>query len=279
MYQGLVLARIFGTPTLTRLNFMGPGMHGALRARRWLANESDHVVAESRAVGRWAAKACGLPETQVPVLESGVDVARFAGPTAAVREAMRATLEIEPGAAVLGLVGRLDLAEKGQEIMLRALPTVLEKHPRSVLLVVGDGPDRRRCGELVGTLGLGAAVRFLGQREDVQDVLAATDLVVVPSLCEEGFPFIAMEAQAAGRPVVASRSGGLPEAVIDQVTGIIVPKGDAASLATAIFRLLDDPVFARRLGDNGRVRTRSSTWERHVEELTRLYEQIAAEAR
>jgi glycosyltransferase involved in cell wall biosynthesis len=150
--------------------------------------------------------------------------------------------------------------------MLRA------RHPDAVLLLVGDGPDRARCEALVEQLGLVRAVRFAGHRHDIADILAALDVAVVPSVCEEGFPFVALEASAAGRPVVAFESGGLPEAVLNGQTGIVVPKGDLAGLSGAIAKLLQDPALARHLGEGGRQNAMRFSMSEHVSELINLYE-------
>ncbi|MGH6945570.1 MAG: glycosyltransferase family 4 protein, partial [Geminicoccaceae bacterium] len=111
---------------------------------------------------------------------------------------------------------------------------------------------------------------------DIPDLLAAVDVAAVPSMCEEGLPFVALEAAAASRPVVAFRSGGLPEIVLHEETGIIVPKGDADGLAQAIARVLADPELARRLGANGRRHAARFTLSRHVERLMAVYDAILA---
>lgn len=277
MIVGLMLGRLAGIATLTRFNNMERVVRSTVLAHRWLGRERDHMIAVSRAVSCWATKAYRVPEGGVPVVDNGVDVVRFGAPAEVVRQRVRSALGIEADTPVIGLIGRVDLTQKGQDVAIRAMPEILARHPQALLLVVGDGPDRAQCEEQARRAKLETCVRFTGRREDVPDVLAATDIVMVPSTCEDAFPSIAMEAQAAGRPVVVSRSGGLPEVVLNEETGLVVPKCDPAALARAVVRLLDDPDLARRLAINGRARAKTFSLERHVEALTCLYEQLVAE--
>jgi glycosyltransferase involved in cell wall biosynthesis len=217
-----------------------------------------------------------LPDARIRVVYPGHDVARFAAPSAGARERLRAALDVAESAPVITVTGRLASAQKGQEFLIRALPDILGQCPDAVLMVVGDGPDRATLEALVRELGLRRAVRLLGHRDDIPDLLAATDVLVVPSLCDDAFPFTALEGLAAGRPVVASAAGGLPEIVRDGETGFLVPKGDASALVDATLRLLRNPALAQRLGRAGSAFAARLTVEAHVEELTQLYEEIAA---
>jgi glycosyltransferase involved in cell wall biosynthesis len=206
------------------------------------------------------------------VLYSGHDSDHFASPPPAARARIRAEFALADDIPVIGLVGRLDVAQKGQDVMIGALSTIRARRRDAVLLLVGDGPDRALCEALVRRLGLHEAVRFAGHRHDMADILAAVDVAVVPSVCDEGLPLVAIEASAAGRPVVAFESGGLPEVVEHERTGIIVPKGSTEGLVEAIARVLDDPDLARRLGEDGRRYASRFSLPAHVNELTDLYE-------
>jgi glycosyltransferase involved in cell wall biosynthesis len=125
-------------------------------------------------------------------------------------------------------------------------------------------------------LGIQAHVHFLGWREDVPDVIRAADVMVLPSL-DEGLPIAILEAMACGRPVVATPVGGVPEAVVDGQTGYLVPPKDPAALAEAVLRLLDDPILARRLGDEGRRRAETVlSIGRVASRVESLYEELTA---
>jgi glycosyltransferase involved in cell wall biosynthesis len=173
-------------------------------------------------------------------------------PAARAREDVRAELEAAPGQPLLVTVARLH-PQKGLDVLLAATRTWSDRWPPPVLAVAGSGPleaELRRLAE-----GSGAAVRLLGARDDVPDLLAAADVVVLPSRWEAR-ALVAQEALRAGRPLVASAVGGIPELVGDGAR--LVPPGDAAALAAAVAELLDDPTAAGALAERGRAR--AATW-------------------
>ena len=170
------------------------------------------------------------------------------------------------------MVGRLS-AEKQHLLLIAAFPRLLAAHPRSVLLVVGDGPLRQQCQQLAERLGIAHAVRFAGYRADVPQVLAAMDLVAAPS-SREGFPYSVLEASAAGRPVVAFRVGGMPEVVADGESGLLIAPQDAIGFIDGIAQLLEQPLLARRLAEGARKRAAEFTIEDHVRRLEMLYRSL-----
>jgi glycosyltransferase involved in cell wall biosynthesis len=244
-----------------------------LISSRWTA------IAVSDAARKWAMQDLRIAPERIRVLYNAVDVDRFASPHPAARVRVRGEFALGDDTPVIGLIGRLDVAQKGQDVMIRAMSAVRTHRPDAVLLLVGDGPDRARCEALVEQFKLDRAVRFAGHRRDIADILAALDVAVVPSVCDEGLPFVAIEATAAGRPVVASNSGGLPEIVLHDQTGIIVSKGDVGGLAAAVTRVLDDPGLAVRLGEGGRRHASRFSLARHVDELMDMYEAVLDEHR
>jgi glycosyltransferase involved in cell wall biosynthesis len=147
---------------------------------------------------------------------------------------------------VLGALTR----RKGHAILLRAAATV----PGLRYVFCGDGEEAPALERAAA--GLAGAVRFAGFRRDIPACLAAADIVAVPSL-QEGLGVAALEAMAAARPVVASRVGGLAEAVVDGETGLLVPPGEPAALAAALGRLARDLDLRARLGEAGRARVRA----------------------
>ena len=144
---------------------------------------------------------------------------------------------------------------KGHRFLLEALNDLRGDFPRARLLIVGEGTERPRLEERVESLSLGDIVTFTGFRTDVLDILRAADLFVLPSLLE-GLPYTGLEAMASGLPVVATSVDGLPEAVLDGETGLLVPPSDAGALRDALARLLSDAALADRLGSGGRERGR-----------------------
>jgi len=160
----------------------------------------------------------------------------------------RRTLGLPDDAWIVALPGRL-ARWKGQDVLVRALPAL----PGAVAVLAGgawrdDPAPTVALRQLAADLGVADRVRLLGVREDMENVLAAADVVVQPSTGREPLGNAALEAAAAGRPVVASAHGGLPEVITDGKTGLLVPPGDPAALAAALRRLHEDPELAAWLG-------------------------------
>lgn len=216
---------------------------------RWLYNGGvDAVLAISEDVRR-VLIADGVGAARIRVVPSGVDVARFDAATS-MRAATRAALGVADEACCIVLVGALE-TRKGHAVLLDAVAT-LGDLPLAVRCA-GSGGEADALATRTVALGLGDRVRFLGPVGDVAPLFAAADVAVLPSLAE-GLGVAALEAMASGLPVIASRVGGLPEAVVDGETGILVPPGDPAALAGALRRLATDPVLAARWGAAGRAR-------------------------
>jgi glycosyltransferase involved in cell wall biosynthesis len=272
---GRIAARLTQRPVIAHFHSMVPMTPGLGMAQRRLTPRTATGLAVSKAVRNWAMREFAFAPERIEVLYNGLDIDRFVT-AAEVRARVRQQLQLGDQAPVVGLIGRIKTADKGQDLMIRAMPGLLKMCPDAALLVVGDGPDRPACERLAAQLGLETAVRFAGHRNDIPEVLAAVDQVVVPSTWDEGFGYVALEALAAGRPVVAFRSGGLPEIVEDGVTGILVPKGDVPGLAGALARLASDPDLARALAEAGRRSARRFTVPAHVERLMEVYDAVAA---
>lgn len=151
-------------------------------------------------------------------------------------------------------VGRL-AATKGLPVLFEALAAMKSSHPRLVLTVVGDGPDRAALEGAVESRGMREMVRFVGYQSqaEVREHLRQTDVFALPSFAE-GVPVVLMEAMAAGVPVVGTRVGGASELVEDGVSGFLVPPGDAASLAGRLAELLCDVELRSRLGAAARAK-------------------------
>jgi len=227
--------------------------------RRWqflldrlTAGLADRVVFNSAAVVPFALAREGVRPGQVVVIPNGVAVAD-ADPTAAA--ALRRSLLPGGGGPLLVAVGRL-WPQKDYPTLLEALALVRRRRPGTVLLVAGTGPLLAALRARAGELGLGAAVRFLGRRDDVGALLAAAD-VFVHAARFEGQPNAVMEAMAAGAPVVATAVDGAAELVEPGRDGLLVPAGDPAALAGAVAGLLDDPSRARALGRAAREKMRA----------------------
>jgi glycosyltransferase involved in cell wall biosynthesis len=202
----------------------------------------DRVVVLSETIAGTLRRS-GLPQRKLQTIANGVEVERF-------REAQPS---LKNGESIVGFVGRL-VPGKGVDILLRAAPRIFSRHPNSRFVLVGDGPCRQELQSLAAQLGIAARVLFAGVREDMPQVYGSIDLLVLPSLCE-AMPMCVLEAMAAGKPVIATRVGAVPQLIDQDQTGLLIEPGDVAGLSAAVLKLLKDPERARQLGEKGRVRT------------------------
>jgi glycosyltransferase involved in cell wall biosynthesis len=209
---------------------------------------ADGFIAVSDDVAGAVARTYRPPRSRLFTIPNGVDVERFGGH--GQREAARAGLEVAPGARVIVVVAKL-YAQKGHSVLLEALAST-PLRPDDVVLVVGDGPERESLEQLAKQRDL-AAVQFLGNRPDVPDVLAASDLFVLPSLWE-GLPMALLEGMATGLPVIATDVAGSRQVVVPGESGILVPPGDPHALASAMSHLLENDTERDRLGRAARER-------------------------
>lgn len=240
----------------------------ALRAFR----RADATVAVSHAAAERLSSLAHLPREHVHVIPNGIDVDAYASPArGAARAEVLAELRL-PDDAFLVLLPAVLRDGKGHEVLLAALPAILERAPRVRVLFAGGGPREEELRERASPLG--RTVRVLGARTDMPRLLAACDLVALPSW-GEALPTALMEAAAAGRPVVATRVGGVPEVVDHGRTGLLVPAGDAAALAAAVVSLLNEPCRAASMGRAAAERARADFGlDRQVQRTLELWQRL-----
>jgi len=266
-WLGGLAARWAERPALTTRRMDRPVKRG-WRTRLIYQHLVTHAVAISPAVSRRLAEGHVAPGG-LSTIASAVDPAalRDGRPVAEVRAELGLAGSDRVVLALASLVRR-----KGLDLLLEAFARL--DVPDAVLLVGGEGPERGPLEARAAALGLGPRARFLGRREDKAALLAACDVFCLPSRLE-GLGVAALEAMAAGRPVVASRVGGLGEAVVDGRTGILVPPGDIGALAAALARLLDDRALRESLGSAGPGRIAEGfRADQMVSAYERLYRRI-----
>lgn len=207
------------------------------------------IVAISQAIANVLAED-GVDPRRVSVIRSAVDAGRFATPPD--RRAFRDAFGLDEDAQVIFCVAQF-IDRKGHRFLLEALAELKTRYPRLRAILFGRGPLETELRALATNLELGGVVQFAGFRDDLDDYLGCADLLVHPAL-EEGLGVAALKAAAAGVPVVAFAAGGLPEAVADGETGLLLPPGDGAALKHAIAALLDDPARRGQFSEAGRAR-------------------------
>jgi glycosyltransferase involved in cell wall biosynthesis len=215
------------------------------------------IVANSRAAAARLHDE-GIAAERVKVIANGVDLDRF-----------RPVLRERPVTTVISVANLR--REKAHECLLDAAARLAPRHPALRYTIVGDGPRADELQALAWTLGIADRVRFLGHREDVTELLADADVFVLPSR-SEAFPNGALEAMAAGLPVVACRVGGLTDLVEHGRTGLLVPPDDPAALADALDALVRSPGTARTFGGAARAEVAARySYDRMVAGFEELY--------
>jgi len=210
-----------------------------------------HVVCVSQAVKDDCVRRLRWAGSRVSVIHTGIDPGDY-GPDEAARRRIRGEWGLGQATPLIVTVARLSY-EKGLPTLVEAAAELAKQHPAAVTAIVGEGPIRAELDARIASAGLADRVRLVGFRADVSDVLAAADVFCLPSHME-GLPNALLEASAVGLPVVATQVGGIPELVVANETGLLVPPRRPDELADAIARLLDDPPLARRMGQAARRR-------------------------
>lgn len=243
------------------------------RIRRLYAPFVQRHVALSRDLADYLTDRVGLPADRVSQVYNGVDAARFVPRTSA--DSAPPGWPFPPGSFVVGTVGRLQTV-KHQTLLARAFVRALAVAPdlrgRMGLAIVGDGPLRAACQEILSGAGVEDAAWLAGERRDVPELMRSFDAFVLPSL-GEGISNTILEAMASGLPVVATRVGGNPELVADGETGWIVPSDDVEAMSARLVDLARDPQQSASMGRLGRAQVeRQFSLDAMVAAYRRIYD-------
>jgi glycosyltransferase involved in cell wall biosynthesis len=273
-FMGPLAARLMRVPLVVssrRALGTHQDRHRILRPFDLLANTLSHrVTVNSKAVWKDVIRRDGIDPSKLMLIYNAVDPTPFES-ARPFREKIRRDLGIQAHQKAIITIANL-IPYKGHSDLFKAISLVIKQVPEIKLFLVGE--DRGIQGKLRDEgreLGLSRCIRFMGRRNDVPALLAASDLSVVASH-EEGFSNVILESMAAGVPVVATDVGGNGEAILDGGTGWLVPPRDPEALADKMIDLMKEPTRANRWGENGRERVRRLfTVEKMVEEHLKLY--------
>ncbi len=247
---------------------------------RWTLRRASAITACSADLAR-RAQALGAPAGRLTVIPYGADPQTFHPADPAERERTRAELGLAPGEPLLLAVGRL-VRKKGFDILLRALPRVVQEVGPVHLLIAGRGDLREELSSLAGRLGVQNYVNFVGavERDRLPALFRSCDLLAVPSMHDErgnvdGLPNVVLEGMASGVAIVASDVAGIPQVISSGETGLLVPEKDPEALAAAIVRLLREPELRARLGQEARRRVEERlNWPAVARQFEQVYMQV-----
>jgi glycosyltransferase involved in cell wall biosynthesis len=224
--------------------------HRHWQLKRWISRQSFRVVANSSSGAIYAAEKMGEPSARIDVVYNGVDLAAADDAARISRSAAALGLSGATGAFRLLFVGRL-VDHKNVANLLQAMRLVDDQ--RIELFIAGDGPLQQELQTLHQSMNLGAQVSWLGERNDVAELMHAVDAVVLPSW-REGMSNVLLEAMSAEKPVLASRAGGNPEVVEAPETGLMFDPASPEQIAGCISELAQSPERTRAMGRAGRLR-------------------------
>jgi glycosyltransferase involved in cell wall biosynthesis len=246
-------------------------MHVGERLRNLM---TDHIIANSESVKDLTIVVEHVPATKITVIYNGVDLEEVDAAMQKSDKTFRSSLAIPFGAIIVGNLANLREV-KGQSYLVKAFADVVGKTDKDVYLVIhGEGPEETNLRALVKELKIEDRVRFSTSPRDRFEVMHSFDVFVLPSL-GEGFSNALLEAMALSLPCIVSDVGGNPEAVVHNVSGLIVPVKAVEPLAEAILRLVDDPALAKEFGVKAReLVERQYTVQRMVSAHERLYEEL-----
>jgi glycosyltransferase involved in cell wall biosynthesis len=259
------------------------GYFGPLRSlffrllERWLASRTTALIAVSPQVRDDLVSLGIAPRERFVVIRLGIELDERIAPGQDGRAESRRYLGIPGDRFAVGWIGRMTAVKRTDDVLL-AFKSLRETGVEATLCMVGDGPDRAGLEQRAHELGIVRDTLFLGYQEDVAPFYAAFDALVLPS-SNEGTPVSVIEALGAGRPVVATRVGGVPDVVRDGEDGFLVEQGATDELAERLGQLARDPALRERMGKQGRERVLPRyAVERLVDDVDRLYRSLLSAA-
>lgn len=237
---------------------------------RWKYRRYDRVVCISQGIAE-VLKSEGVDASCIRVVRSAVVAEPWTHPES--RAAFGAEFDVPENVLLIGVVAQL-IERKGHRVLFEALRQLTAGLPPFVVVIFGQGPMRETLEAEAQVSPLSGHVRFAGFRQDLARWMGCLDLLIHPALME-GLGVSLLQASAAGVPIIASRAGGIPEAVHDGINGVLVPPGDASALAGVLDSLLRNPGWRQQLGASGRqLATTEFSIDAMVEGNLRVYREL-----
>lgn len=243
--------------------------------RRYFPAWGDKVIAISDPVREHLVNDFKVKKTEIELVYNGVEPDKFAIELNEYdKQELRRYFNIGPEGMVVGGISRLEKL-KGYQNLIKAIPEILTKHPKTKFILIGDGKFRPHLQKIVKKLKLEDKVIFAGRVEDVGVALQLIDIFLLPSVSSEGFGLAVLEAMAAGKPIIVSNLGGVYALVKEGINGWLLPPGDVAAIADAVIKLINNPTLVKSMGQNSRRIAREKfSMDRMTEEIIRVYESL-----
>ncbi|MCD4783274.1 MAG: glycosyltransferase family 4 protein [Candidatus Eremiobacteraeota bacterium] len=224
-----------------------PSFMAKLAYTKW----TDKIICNSEYTKKSLEKS-GIDSCLLEVVYNGIDFEKFkCHAQHSQKESIYSEFGLTRGDIIIGSVGSL-FKTKGHEYLLKAFPGVLEKYPDSKLIVVGDGPERANLELISANLGIKEHVVFAGFREDVPEIIGIFDVMVVPSVWEEPFGLVNIEAMYSGVPLVATDVGGIPEIVKNDYSGVLVKPKSEEAIKQAVFQIIGNKEYRNKIKKNAK---------------------------
>lgn len=253
---GNIAAKIKGIPSVSTLHTLDDiiNEHGSSFWRKkisWfvLRNFCNRVIAVSNKTKEHHIHAGKLSEKKTKTVLNGIQLSRFQNRNPLILAEKKRDLHLKPNHAIITTIAVLREA-KGIQYMIDALSTILDQHPNTTYLIIGEGVYGASLRDLITARHLEENVVMAGHRTDIPDLLAISDLFVLPSL-GDALPTVLIEALAAGTPIIATDVGGIPEIIENEKNGLLVQSANAQKLSNACIRLLKDEEKSKQLSDAG----------------------------
>lgn len=229
------------------------------------------ITCNSQAISGYFQKATRCPGSVLRVVPNGVDASLFIE-ARSKREEIRGKLNIGPSQELILSAGRLD-KQKGFSYLIEAFSRLVKTYPGVCLFIAGEGPLRKILEQEIARKRLDRSVRLLGLREDIPELMAASDIFVLPSLWE-GSPNVILEAMASGLAIVATKVAGVPELIKEGAEGLLASPADSQALTVALERLLKDGRLRARLGQSALEKSKMFSLKTRACQFEKIYEDL-----
>ena len=234
----------------------------------------DRFLVVSSVLAQAMIQGHGIPQEKVVKIYNGIETDHYKPHNQEEgRRRIRREYSVNDSEILIGSLGRL-VWQKGFEYFIHAIPILMRDIPEAKFFMVGEGPLRQELEGQAKSLGIQDRLVFTGHRSDIRDIIAAMDVVVIPSLLE-GFPMITLEAMAMEKPIVTTSIDGITEQITNGKEGLLIAPKNPPALAQAVKRLVDDPGYARLLGINAREKVvRNFSVHKMITETIKVYETL-----